>query len=264
VLYELAHDAAPARVLAARLGLDEGYLSRVLGRFERKGWIERIPENADARRRALSLTPGGAEMMSGLERRSRAAIAERFAKLGTEARVRLRDGMSAVRNALASEAGQGFTFRRLATGDGGWVVQRHGEIYARDEGYDARFEGLVAEIVGRFLAGHDPLREAGWVALDQGVRVGSIFVVREDERTARLRLVLIEPGWRGRGLGRRMLDHALDFARDAGYLRIVLWTHESHRAACRLYAAAGFRMTSSEPAEAFGVAVVDQTWELDL
>ena len=155
-------------------------------------------------------------------------------------------------------------FRPLGPGDLGWIVERHGTAYARDEGFDGSFEILVARVVADFAESHDPAREAGWIVARDGQRLGSIFCVAEDAVTARLRLVYLEPEERGRGLGRRMLDHAMAFARDAGFRRMVVSTHESHRAAGALYRRAGFALTGSWPARSFGRDVVVQTFETDL
>lgn len=154
------------------------------------------------------------------------------------------------------------TLTPFTAADADWLVARHGALYAQDEGFDETFPALVARIVAGFLADHDPVREAGWIARDgAGQRLGSIFVVAEDAGTARLRLVLLEPGARGTGLAQRMLDHAMTFARRAGYVRMCLWTHESHRAAGRLYARNGFALTASEACHSFGRDVVEQSWE---
>nr|WP_233192685.1 GNAT family N-acetyltransferase [Acidimangrovimonas sediminis] len=149
-------------------------------------------------------------------------------------------------------------------GDAGWIVQRHGELYARDEGFDSSFEALVAEVIAAFLRGHDPAWERGWIAEAAGRRLGSIFCVRLDDRTAKLRLFLVEPEARGTGLARRMLATCMGWARDRGYRRMSLWTHESHRAACALYARTGFVLTGSRAVRSFGQDVVEQTWEIDL
>ncbi len=154
--------------------------------------------------------------------------------------------------------------RPFSPADADWVISRHGAIYAAEEGFDARFEALVADIVAAFVARHDPVREAGWIAEREDRRVGSIFVVIEDAKTAKLRLVLLEPDQRGTGLAQRMLETAMDFARAAGFTRMRLWTHESHIAAGRLYARNGFRCTQSEVKQSFGQDVVSQIWERDL
>ena len=153
------------------------------------------------------------------------------------------------------------TLRDLQPGDGGWVSSRHGALYAAEEGYDASFEALVAEIVAAFLRSHDAACERGWIAVRGDERLGSIFVVRETATIAKLRLVLLEPKARGTGLARRMLETAMTFARSAGYAQMRLWTHESHIAAGKLYAGAGFQLVSTTPAQAFGRPVVDQIWE---
>ena len=156
------------------------------------------------------------------------------------------------------------TLTPLAPGDAGWVIERHGALYAVEEGYDARFEALVARILADFLERGDATGERGFIARAGGQRLGAVFVMREDAVTARLRLFLLEPAARGRGLGRRMLAAAMDFARAAGYARMVLWTHESHRAACALYEAAGWQLTSRRAGEAFGQDVVDLDYEIAL
>ena len=158
----------------------------------------------------------------------------------------------------------GILLRDFTADDADWVIARHAALYAAEEGYDATFKTLVAEIVAGFLRAHDPAREQGWIAVRGGSRLGSIFVVRDEDIVAKLRLVLLEPEARGTGLARHMLDTAMGFAHVAGYTKMRLWTHESHTAAGRLYARAGFRLMSSTPARAFGQDVVDQIWECDL
>ena len=154
--------------------------------------------------------------------------------------------------------------REFTADDADWVIDRHAALYAAEEGYDATFKTLVTEIVAGFLAAHDPAREKGWIATQGDTRLGSIFVVHEEDGIAKLRLVLLEPAARGTGLARHMLATAMGFARAAHYTKMRLWTHESHTAAGRLYARAGFRLISSTPAHAFGQDVVDQIWECDL
>jgi DNA-binding MarR family transcriptional regulator/GNAT superfamily N-acetyltransferase len=266
VLYELAQGAgAEARGLARTLGLDEGYLSRVLTRFEKNGWLRRRAAEGDARRRTLGLTEEGRAAMIPLEARSRAEIAARLAPLSAAAREELLRAMAAVRHHLVtSDAEIPVAIRQLGPGDAGWVVQRHAELYGQEERYDSSFEALVADIVARFLNGHDPEREGGWIAWQGARRVGSVFVVRDSNEVARLRLVLIEPNMRRQGLGHRLLDVALGFARDRGYRRMTLWTHESHRAAGALYVSTGFRMIEARSNRCFGQDVVDQVWERQL
>lgn len=155
-------------------------------------------------------------------------------------------------------------FRLFTRDDLDWLVTRHGELYARDEGFDASFPALVREIAEAFLAAHDAARECGWIVWQGGARVGSIFVVQQAPGVAKLRLVLLEPQARGTGLAQEMLERSMEFARDAGYRQIRLWTHESHRAAGRMYARNGFVLEASEPRHSFGVDVVAQFWVRDL
>jgi GNAT superfamily N-acetyltransferase len=155
--------------------------------------------------------------------------------------------------------------RDLEIGDAGWLVEQHAVLYARDEGFDATFEALVAEILAAYIRDHDPSCERAFIAVEEGRRLGSVFCVRSGESgVAKLRLFVLLPEARGRGLGQRLLDACLGFARDAGYIRLRLWTHESHRAACALYARNGFRLTESVPVRSFGVDLVEQSWEIDL
>ena len=154
--------------------------------------------------------------------------------------------------------------RDIQIGDAGWIIERHARLYAEEEGYDATFEALVAEILADFIRTHNPAVERGWIAERDGLRLGSIFCVRVDAEVAKLRLFLVEPAARGTGLGRKLLEACLTYAREKGYRRMVLWTHASHQAACALYAAYGFRMTEETPTFAFGQEVIDQIWQIDL
>lgn len=255
-----------ARGLAQALGLDEGYVSRALAGFERRGWIARVPSQADARRRDVDLTTAGRALAAALKAQSRAAVGQVLAPLPPA----VQDEVAAALDraaALLSAPLAPHDLRDLAPGDVGWVIGRHGAVYARDEGYDATFEALVARLLADWLDRRDPARERGWIAWRGGVRVGSIFCMAEGPQepdVARLRLFLIEASDRGTGLAQRMIGDCLDFARTAGYRRMRLWTHESHRAAGRLYARQGFALVSARAARAFGQDVVDQTWERDL
>lgn len=154
--------------------------------------------------------------------------------------------------------------RDLKIGDPGWLIEQHGVLYARDEGFDATFEALVAEILADYIRHHDPKCERVWIAEENGIRLGSIFCVRLDDSTAKLRLFLLTPDARGKGLGKRLLSTCIAYARAVGYTRMQLWTHESHRAACALYQAFGFTLMSSKPVRSFGVDLVEQSWELAL
>lgn len=263
VLWQLGHGAASAaREIAATLGLDEGLLSRILRGFEARGWLSRQVDPRDTRRRRLALTEAGLAVLGPLEARSRADLERRLAALGGSERAELVEGLDALRDLLAPAAPA--ELRDLGPGDAGWVIERHATLYARDEGYDASFEALVAKILADWLPQRDPARERGFIAWAGGRRIGSVFCVREDDTTARLRLFLIEPEARGTGLGRRMLRDCLGWAVARGYRRMVLWTHESHRAAGALYASEGFTLRERTPTRAFGQEVVDQVWDIDL
>ncbi len=155
------------------------------------------------------------------------------------------------------------TLREFEARDASWLAAQHGGLYARDEGFDASFETLVAGILDDFIAAHDPTCERGWIAEKNGKRLGSIFCVRLDANTAKLRLFLLTPEARGEGLGRRLLDVCMGYAKDKGYQRMQLWTHESHKAACALYIKTGWRLVSSKPVHSFGVDLVEQSWEID-
>jgi DNA-binding MarR family transcriptional regulator len=261
VLHDLADGPVRARSLAQGLALDEGYLSRMLRQFEARGWITRVVVEGDARARDIALTADGHAQAKALKAASRDAIAAMMAGLDGVQQHLLQDGLA---RATAALADQPVTLRALQPGDAGWITARHGAIYAADEGFDATFEALVAEILAAFLRGHDPARERGWIAARGDQRLGSIFCVAGPDGTAKLRLFFVEHAARGSGLAQRMLDTCIGFARDAGYPRIRLWTHESHRAAGRLYARNGFALTDSRAARSFGQDVVEQTWERDL
>ena len=276
VLWEVVHAPAPpaARDLARTLALDEGQLSRLLRRLAERGWIERRPSPADARRAELRPTQAGRAALAPLEARSREAVGTALSHLGPGDLARLTGAMATV-EALMRPPGEapaqpgvaappGVELRDLAPGDAGWLVMQHGALYARDEGFDMSFEALVAEILAAFLRERDLERERAWIAWEGDGRLGSIFIVDGGDAAAKLRLFLLVPEARGRGLGRRLLRTAMGWARERGYRRIRLWTHESHRAACALYAAEGFERTASRPARSFGRDVVEQEWERPL
>jgi len=267
VLHDLDSDQpVRARALSQALGIDEGQMSRILAGFARRGWLERA-RGADLRERPVQLTEAGRAQVAALRAASRAEIAAALAPLGAAGRAALA-GALARAAALMDDRPPEPVLRGLMPGDAGWVIARHGALYARDEGYDASFEALVAEIVAAYLRRADTARECGIIAEGPGgQRLGSVFCMAEGAdapEIARLRLFLIEPQARGTGLAQRMLEACLTFARSAGYRRMRLWTHESHRAAGRLYARNGFRLMSSAPAHAFGRDVVDQHWERPL
>ncbi|HVF65245.1 MAG TPA: helix-turn-helix domain-containing GNAT family N-acetyltransferase [Casimicrobiaceae bacterium] len=266
VLYELAQrDASLASDLAKRLSLDRGYLSRLLRRFEAAGVIARGRGAHDARTAPVRLTGEGRKTFASLDRQSRAQIEALMEPLDASARERLVDAMATVERLLDPKSPSAeVVLRRSRPGDVGWVVERHGALYASEFGYDATFEGLVARIAGDFLEAHDPARERCWIADRAGERVGAVFVVRLDDATAKLRLLFVEPSARGLGVGRRLVAQCTSFAREAGYRRITLWT-QSHLAAARqLYVNEGYKRIAEAPHRSFGLDLVAETWELAL
>ena len=268
VLYELAHNDQPTESELGRdLGLDAGYLSRILRRFEQRGWLERAPSPADARQSLLRLTPAGHEAFAPLQQRSRDEAAAMLAPLPHDERDRVIAAMQAVQRALDGTAparSRTVILRDPRPGDLGWVVQQHGEVYAREYGYTSEFEALVAEVAAGYLRSFDPAWEKGWIAELDGERVGSVFVVRKSATVAQLRLLILAAQARGLGLGGRLVDECISFARAKGYRKMVLWTNGQLAAARAIYAARGFQLVSSEPLHAYGQDLVGETWELRL
>jgi DNA-binding MarR family transcriptional regulator/N-acetylglutamate synthase-like GNAT family acetyltransferase len=267
VLYELAHrDAATAGELARELGLDPGYLSRILRGFVRRGLVAKEVSRADGRRRLLRLTPAGRDAFAPLQERSRAEIRALLGRLPAPDQERVVAAMATVEGLLdvRPEPPVPYLLRPPRPGDMGWVVGRHGVLYADEYGWDERFEGLVAGIVAAFVAGQDPKRERCWIAERDGEPVGSVFLVAESEAVAKLRLLLVEPRARGLGIGGRLVEECVRFARAAGYRTLTLWTNDVLHAARHLYERAGFRLVASEPHHSFGHDLVGETWELAL
>ncbi|MFD0879466.1 GNAT family N-acetyltransferase [Variovorax dokdonensis] len=275
VLYELAHrDGLVASDLARDLGLDAGYLSRVLRRFEQQGWITRGAHARDARQNVLALSPAGRDVFEPLQQRSRERTAAMLSHLGTPQRQRLVDAMQTMQSLLTTSApastappapsARTIILREPTSGDMGWVVQAHGELYAREYGLDMTFEALVAEICAQFVRKFQPQWEKCWIAELDGERVGSIFLVRKSATTAQLRLLLIAPKARGLGLGARLTDECIAFARAKGYRKLVLWTNSILTAARHIYSARGFQLDKSEAYEGFGQQLVGETWSLRL
>ena len=267
VLYELAHRERPsAGEIARELHLDPGYLSRILRGFRRRGLIEHAAAAEDARRRHLSLTAAGREAFAPLDACSREEIGAVLGRLPDCTQSRLLGAMRTIEMLLAPNEAPAadFVLRPHRAGDLGWIVGRHGALYAEEYGWDAKFEAMVAEIAARLLANFEARRERCWIAEQDGEPVGSVALVRETDRTARLRLLLVEPAARGYGLGRRLVEVCLDFARQAGYRKIVLSTFNVLVAAHRIYQAEGFRLVSEEPQRRFGHDLIEESWELSL
>jgi DNA-binding MarR family transcriptional regulator/N-acetylglutamate synthase-like GNAT family acetyltransferase len=267
VLFELAHREAPrAKDLAADLGIDAGYLSRILLRFKERRLVTKKPSRNDARQRPLALTPLGTRTFGDLDARAREAVRRMLAKVSGADRPRLIEAMHTIESLLApgAEPKVPYLLRPHQPGDMGWVVQRHGEIYAQEYGWNERFEGLVAEIVAKFIEHFDPERERSWIAEREGERVGCVFLARKSSTVAQLRLLLVEPSARGLGIGKRLVSECERFARRAGYRKIRLWTQSVLRAARHVYAQAGYRLVSEEPHDSFGADLVAEIWERSL
>ncbi|MFN9471735.1 GNAT family N-acetyltransferase [Acidovorax sp.] len=269
VLYELAHrQDLVASELARELGLDGGYLSRILRRFENAGWISRAPSAKDARQSVLTLTPTGHDAFAPLQQRSREEAAALLAPLPAARQAELVQAMERIEALLEPAAPGGAprvaVLRDPQPGDIGWVVQQHGEIYAREYGWDMRFEALVADIAAQFVRKFQPEWEKCWIAELDGERVGAIFLVRKSATTAKLRMLILSPKARGMGLGARLTDECIAFARAKGYKKMVLWTNSCLITARSIYAKRGFVLDKSEPYEDFGQQLVGETWSLKL
>jgi len=267
VLYELAHrDRPTASEIARELRLDPGYLSRMLRGFRRRGLIDGQPANADGRRRHLSLTTAGQAAFAPLDARSREEIGGVIGNLADTAQARLVGAMQTIEKLLtpAAAPAEPFALRPHRPGDMGWIVARHGALYAEEYGWNQEFEAMVAAIVAAFLANLDTEHERCWIADRDSKPVGSVALVRETDSTARLRLLLVEPPARGSGLGRRLVAECLGFARQADYRKIILSTFNVMVAARRIYQASGFELIDEAPQRRFGHDLVEETWELDL
>jgi DNA-binding MarR family transcriptional regulator/GNAT superfamily N-acetyltransferase len=269
VLHALAHrDGATATWLCEELGLDPGYLSRILRAFEQQQLIFRNPSPQDGRQTLISLTPAGRDAYEPLDRASQSDIGNLLAPLPEADQERLVGAMRTVSALMGdgSEAALNRTFilRPHRPGDMGWVTQRHGALYSEEYGLNDRMESYVAEVVARFLREYDPAREHCWIADQDGAPIGSVFLVKESDEAARLRLLIVEPKARGLGVGRRLVDECIRFARQAGYREITLWTHSILTAARRIYAATGFEIVETEEHDEFGPVLTGETWTLRL
>jgi DNA-binding MarR family transcriptional regulator/GNAT superfamily N-acetyltransferase len=268
VLYELAHGDSDttATEIGKNLGLDAGYLSRLLRSLEERRLVQRRLSPADARRSNLALTRKGHSAFARLDASARAQVAAWLeGHSPADQRVLVR-AMDSIERVLARDEPppREVQLRAPLPGDMGWVIQRHGELYAEEYGWSEHFEALVAQIVAQFMHGHDPARERCWIACIDGVRVGSIFLVRHSDTVGRLRLLLVEPSARGMGVGRSLVDTCLQFARDAGYDTVTLWTNAVLDAARAIYVSRGFRLVREERHTHFGSEQLGQDWELEL
>ena len=264
LLYELAQGGqATASALGRDLGLDLGYLSRLLQGLKRRGLVKARRAAHDGRQSLLTLTAKGRQAFAVLDSRSRDATGAMLAPLPEHDRERLVGAMRTVEGLLNNKRGE-IALREHRPGDLGWVVERHGALYAEEYGWDERFEALVAGIVARFVKHFDAARERCWIAEIDGERVGAVLVVKQSRSAAQLRLLIVEPAARGRGLGRRLVEECIAFARAKGYRRLVLWTQSNLAAARALYRRCGFRRVRKERHSSFGYDLVGEFWQLAL
>ena len=262
LLFELAQrDASEVTDLRRAVDIDAGYLSRILGRFDDDGLITRQRSAADGRRQVIRLTGAGRAAVAGLDARSAAQTGQMLAGVRDDDRRRLLDAMRVITDVLTrSPRPRGYLLRAPQPGDMGWVVQRNAAVYAEEFGWDASYEALVARIVADYVDHKDPEGEAAWIAEVDGAPAGAVFCVREDATTARLRLLLVEPWARGLGIGSRLVEEVLRFARGAGYSAITLWTNDVLADARRIYQQAGFTLDDETPHHSFGQDLVGQNW----
>lgn len=267
VIYELAQrDGTTATDLRQELGLDAGYLSRVLRALSNKGLLDKRSSQTDARQYMLSLTKQGRGAFAALNVASCTEMGALLNKLPASERRRLIAAMHTIEELLGAETGHGepYLLRPHQPGDMGWIVHRHGVLYSEEHGWDETFEALVAKIVARFARKYDPKRERCWIAERDGEPVGSVFLVRKSKTTAQLRLLLVEPKARGLGIGKRLVKECTRFARQADYRRIVLWTNSTLATARQIYEQEGYRLIDEAAHRSFGHDLVGQNWQLDL
>ena len=266
VLYELAHrEDLAAKEIGIELGLDPGYLSRLIQNFDEKGLITRKPLPSDRRQYQLSLTAKGRAAFAKLDRSSDDQVVAMLAALAGGDRQRVVEAMATIERLLdRSPASARAILREPRPGDMGWVVQSHGALYASEYGFDSSFEALVAEIAAKFLTSFDASRERCWIAELDGVPVGSVFLVKHSDDVAKLRLLLVDPAGRGQGLGQKLVAECIAFAKACGYRNVTLWTQSILLAARKIYQDAGFVLDASEPHRSFGQSLTGETWEREL
>jgi DNA-binding MarR family transcriptional regulator/GNAT superfamily N-acetyltransferase len=262
VIYELAqHESSQLVDLRRSLDIDAGYLSRILARFEADGLITRERSKSDGRQQVIRPTATGQGAFRTLDARSAEGIEALLSPLTEEEQVRITAAMGTIRSLLGdTRAPESFVLRPPGSGDFGWVVQRHGALYAEEYGWDEGFEALVARIVADYIDHRDPKREAAWIAEVDGERVGCVFCVKKEDTVAQLRILLVEPSARGMGIGGRLIEECLRFSRRAGYEHIMLWTNDVLADARRLYERAGFELVEEEAHHSFGHDLVGQNW----
>jgi DNA-binding MarR family transcriptional regulator/GNAT superfamily N-acetyltransferase len=272
VIYEIASDPPPptASNIGRALDLDAGYLSRMLRNFERRGLVERKVSPKDARQSHLALSPRGRKAFKVLDDLSQHDIGTMLDKLAPADQTRLIEAMHTIETLLEPSAAKpapaqqrGYTLRDPMPGDFGWIVKRHAELYAQEYKWREPFEGVCAQIVADYVNNHDAKRERCWIAEMDGENVGCIFVAKEADEVARIRLLLVDPKARGLGLGARLTEEAVRFAREAGYKKMTLWTHSVLKAARHIYQKSGFKLTRTEKHKSWGQPVVSEHWDLE-
>jgi DNA-binding MarR family transcriptional regulator/GNAT superfamily N-acetyltransferase len=268
VIWELAQrERSTASELAGELGLDAGYLSRILGGFERRGLIQRQLSESDGRQSNITLTQDGRALYATIDARSRDDVTELLGGLDAADQAQLVAALETVERLLApgrKPVGASYSLRQHQAGDMGWIIHRHGALYAEEYGLDQSFEALVARIAAAFLEKLDAVRERCWIAEREGVIAGAVLLVKESEEEAKLRLLYVEPWARGLGIGSRLVAEGIGFARERRYGKVTLWTNDVLVSARRIYEAAGFRLVREEPHHSFGRDLVGQVWELPL
>jgi DNA-binding MarR family transcriptional regulator/GNAT superfamily N-acetyltransferase len=269
VLYEIAHADRPnATDIARKLDLDAGYLSRVLRNFENRGLVSRARSKADARQSHLALTAGGRRTFDPIDRRSQREVGSMLARLSNAGQTRLLAAMRRIEELLGGEPEpspkRAYILRAPKPGDFGWIVARHAALYAQDYGWRGPFEGLCAQIVADYVNKHDPQRERCWIAEADGENVGSVMLVKDSNDVARIRMLLVEPQARGLGIGVRLVEECVSFARKAKYRKVTLWTHSVLTTARNIYERAGFKLVASQKHNSWGRRVIGETWDLAL
>jgi len=267
VLYEVAHREKPtATAVGAELGLDAGYLSRILRGFKKDGLIHAQRSDVDGRETLLSLTPQGRKAIATLDRRSNQDVTARLQGVSEPEQQRLVTAMNEIESVLAPRTAESepYILRPHQPGDMGWVVSRQGLLYVQEYGWDEQYEALAAKIVAHFIEKFDARRERCWIAERKGETVGAVFLVQHSKTIAKLRLLHVEPSARGLGIGKRLVDECVRFARRVGYKKITLWTQSILTAARHIYKQAGFRCVAKKRHHSFGHDLVAETWELKL
>ncbi|MEW6130316.1 MAG: helix-turn-helix domain-containing GNAT family N-acetyltransferase [Acidobacteriota bacterium] len=267
LIYELAYrEKATATELGSELGLDAGYLSRLLARFKKRGLIAKQPSASDGRQAVLSLTEKGQQAFVELNAHSNEQIEATLNQLSPSEQNRLVGAMNTIERLLGerTEKNVPYIIRPHQLGDMGWVTHRQGLVYNEEYGWDEQYEAMVSEIVAKFIRNFDPKREYCWIAERDGEIIGSVFLVKRSKTVAQLRLLMVEPGARGLGIGKRLVNECVRFARQKGYKKLMLWTNSVLAAARHLYEEAGFQLVQEEAHHSFGKDLVGQVWELKL